>query len=78
MFSLSFGQMKMRSSRTVRLGQIIYLGACAGAALIAFLVGAGILLNIGNENGAAIVRTLVIASVAWGLGRTALYFLAER
>jgi hypothetical protein len=70
--------MKLRPVTMVRLGQIIYFGACAGAALIAFLALAGILLNIGNENGAAIVRTLVIASIAWGLGRTALYFLAER
>jgi hypothetical protein len=75
---LKLAAMKIRPATMARLGQIIYFGACAGAALIAFLVFAGILLNIGNENGAAIVRTLVIASVAWGLGRTALYFLAER
>jgi len=70
--------MRIHPATMVRLGQIIYFGACAGAALIAFLVAAGILLNIGNENGGAIVRTLVIASIAWGLGRTALYFLTER
>ena len=70
--------MKIRPATRLRLGQIIYFGACTGAGFVAFLVLAGILLNIGNENGAAIVRTLVIASVAWGLGRTALYFLTER
>ena len=61
-----------------RLGRIIYLGGCIGSALIVALVIAGILLNIGDENGAAIVRTLTIAALAWGTGRFALYTLAGR
>jgi hypothetical protein len=61
-----------------RLGEIFYLGACVGAALIAGLAVAGIFLNLGNENGAAIVRTLTIAAIAWGVGRTALHFLSHR
>jgi hypothetical protein len=58
------------------LGQILYRGACIGAGVVALFAFAGILLNVGHENGAAIVRTLTVAAVAWGLGRTALHFLA--
>jgi hypothetical protein len=61
-----------------RLGRIIYLGGCIGSALIVALAIAGILFNIGDENGAAIVRTLTIAALAWGIGRFALYALSER
>jgi len=68
----------MRTRMLARLGRILYLGCCVGASLIGLATIAGILLNIGNENGAAIVRTLVIASLAWGIGRTALFFLAQR
>jgi predicted anti-sigma-YlaC factor YlaD len=68
----------MHTRTRTRLGWIVYLGCCVGAALIVLATIAGILLNIGNENGAAIVRTLVIASLAWGIGRTAFFFLVER
>ena len=61
-----------------RLGWIVYLGCSVGASLIALATVVGVLLNVGNENGAAIVRTLVIASLAWGFGRTVLFFLAQR
>jgi hypothetical protein len=57
------------------LGRIIYVGGCIGSALIVALVFAGVLLNIGHENGAAIVRSLTIAALAWGIGRFALYAL---
>jgi len=59
-----------------RLGWIIYVGGCIGSALIVALVFAGVLLNIGHENGAAIVRSLTIAALAWGIGRFALHTLA--
>ncbi len=68
----------MHTRMRTRLGWILYLGCCVGASLIGAAAVVGILINIGNENGAAIVRTLVIASLAWGAGRTALFFLAER
>lgn len=58
-----------------RLGWIIYVGGCIGSALIVVLAFAGVLLNIGHENGAAIVRSLTIAALAWGIGRSALYAL---
>ena len=58
-----------------RLGRIIYLGCCIGSALIAALEFVGVLLNIGHENGAAIVRSLTIAALAWGIGRFALHAL---
>jgi hypothetical protein len=61
-----------------RAGEILYRGACIGAGVVAALVMIGILLNIGHENGAAIVRTLTVAALAWGAGRTALHFLAGR
>lgn len=60
------------------LGEMLYRGATIGAAVVAMAVVIGVLLNIGHENGAAIVRTLTIASIAWGLGRTALHFFAGR
>ena len=59
-----------------RLGRIIYVGGCIGSALIVALAFAGVLLNIGHENGAAIVRSLTIAALAWGIGRFALYALS--
>ena len=65
-----------RGAREYRPGEIIYRGACIGAGVIAVCVAAGVLLNIGHENGAAIVRTLTVAALAWGMGRTALHFLA--
>jgi hypothetical protein len=61
-----------------RTGEILYRGACIGAGVVAALVVIGIMLNIGHENGAAIVRTLTVAALAWGAGRTALHFLAGR
>jgi hypothetical protein len=61
-----------------QIGRIIYLGGCIGSATIVALAVAGILLNIGDENGAAIVRTLTIAALAWGAGRFALYALTGR
>ncbi len=64
------------SKKVSGLGQILYRGACIGAGVVALSVVAGVLLNVGHENGAAIVRTLTVATVAWGLGRTALHFLA--
>ena len=70
--------MQMRSPMIGRFGEIVYFGVCAGAALVVILVIAGILLNIANENGAAIVKTLTIAAIAWGIGRTALHFLSRR
>jgi len=59
-------------------GEILYRGACIGAGIVASLVLIGIILNVGHENGAAIVRTLTVAALAWGVGRTALHFLAWR
>jgi len=61
-----------------RAGEILYYGACIGAAVVCALALIGILLNLGHENGAAIVRTLTMAALAWGAGRTALHFLAGR
>lgn len=61
-----------------RAGEILYYGGCIGAAIVCTLAFVGILLNIGHENGAAIVRTLTVAALAWGAGRTALHFLAGR
>lgn len=61
-----------------RAGEILYYGGCIGAAIVSALALIGILVNIGHENGAAIVRTLTVAALAWGAGRTALYFLAGR
>jgi hypothetical protein len=61
-----------------RVGEILYRGACIGAGVVAALVVIGILFNIGHENGAAIVRTLTVAALAWGIGRTALHFLGNR
>jgi hypothetical protein len=52
------------------------VGGCIGSALIVVLAFAGVLLNIGHENGAAIVRSLTIAALAWGIGRFALHTLA--
>ncbi len=61
-----------------RAGEILYYGGCIGAAIVSTLAAVGILLNVGHENGAAIVRTLTVAALAWGAGRTALHFLAGR
>lgn len=61
-----------------RAGEILYYGGCIGAAIVCTLAFVGILLNIGHENGAAIVRTFTVAALAWGAGRTALHFLAGR
>lgn len=61
-----------------RAGEILYYGGCIGAAIVSALALIGILLNIGHENGAAIVRTLTVAALAWGAGRTALHFLTGR
>ena len=66
----------MRQAPEYGLGQIVYRGACIGSAIITVCVFAGVLINLGHENGAAIVRTLTVAAVAWGAGRTALHFLA--
>lgn len=60
------------------LGEILYRGGSIGAAIIAISALVGILLNVGHENGPAIVKTLTVATVAWGIGRTALHFLAGR
>ena len=65
----------LRSQAGIRsFGTILYRGACIGSGIIALCVVAGILMNMGHENGAAIVRTLTLAAVAWGAGRTALHF----
>jgi hypothetical protein len=61
-----------------RAGEILYYGGCIGAATVCTLAVVGILLNLGHENGAAIVRTLTVAALAWGAGRTARHFLAGR
>jgi uncharacterized integral membrane protein len=61
-----------------RLGRIIYRGGVIGAALTVAFVIAGALLNIGHENWHAIVRALIVAAIAWGIGRVALYALAAR
>jgi hypothetical protein len=71
----------MSPDRTVaklaRLGQVLYWGGLIGSALIIAFVIAGALLNIGNENWGAIIRALVVAGIAWGIGRAALYLLAR-
>ena len=60
------------------LGEVLYRGGCIGAAVVSAFALIGILLNVGHENGAAIVRTLTVAAIAWGAGRTALHILAGR
>jgi hypothetical protein len=61
-----------------RLGRTLYWGGIIGSALLVISAFAGTLLNLGNENWAAIVRVLAIAGVAWASGRAALYILAGR
>jgi hypothetical protein len=61
-----------------RLGRTLYWGGLIGAALLIISALAGTLLNVGNENWAAIARVLVVAGVAWASGRAALYVLAGR
>ena len=58
----------------MRIGEVLYRGVCFGVGVVCVAVAVGIALNLGHENGAAIVRTLTVATIAWGLGRTALHF----
>jgi hypothetical protein len=60
------------------MGHVLYWGGFIGSALIVALVIAGALINIGNENWGAIVSALIVAGLAWGIGRAALYILARR
>jgi len=60
-----------------RLGQVLYWGGLTGSSLVVASAIVGALLNVGNENWGAIVRTLIVAGIAWGIGRVALYLLAR-